>query len=72
MKRGDELFLHFSFESSGSDRVFNYLHDSNSIFRVGRIQSENFFGYMVHHNFVTDPEVIRLQSFSPAWKSPMF
>ena len=28
----DELFLHFSFESSGSDRVFNYLHDSNSIF----------------------------------------
>ena len=31
----DELFLHFFFESSESDRVFNYLHDSNSIFRAG-------------------------------------
>ena len=31
----DELFLHCSFESSESDRVFNYLHDSNSIFRAG-------------------------------------
>ena len=36
----DELFLHFFFESSESDRVFNYLHDSNSIFRVGGINSE--------------------------------
>ena len=25
----------FFFESSESDRVFNYLHDSNSIFRAG-------------------------------------
>ena len=32
----------FSVESSESDRVFNYLHDSNSIFRVGRIKSEIF------------------------------
>ena len=28
----DELFLHFFFESSESDRVFNFLCDSNSIF----------------------------------------
>ena len=36
----DELFLHFFFESSESDRVFNYLHDSNSIFRAAGIDSE--------------------------------
>ena len=30
----------FFFESSESDRVFNYLHDSNSIFRARRINSE--------------------------------
>ena len=29
----------FFLESSESDRVFNYLHDSNSIFRAGRINS---------------------------------
>ena len=40
----DELFLHFSFESSESDRVFNYLHDSNSIFRAQGINSEWVFG----------------------------
>ena len=34
----DELFLHFSFESSESDRVFNYLHDSKSIFRAGDLR----------------------------------
>ena len=34
----------FFFESSESDRVFNYLHDSNSIFRARRINSEIFFG----------------------------
>ena len=28
----DELFLHFSFESTESDSIFNYLHDSNSFF----------------------------------------
>ena len=39
----DELFLHFSFESSESDRVFNYLHDSNSIFRTRGINSEWVF-----------------------------
>ena len=27
------------FESSESDRFFNYLHDSNSIFRAGRIRA---------------------------------
>ena len=43
----DELFLHFSFESSESDRVFDYLHDSNSIFRAGRIKSVNVFGRTV-------------------------
>ena len=43
----DELFLHFSFDSSESDRVFSYLHDSNSILRVWWIKSENFFGYTV-------------------------
>ena len=31
----DELFLHFFFESSESDRVFNHLLDSNSISRAG-------------------------------------
>ena len=33
----------FFFESSESGRVFNYLHDSNSIFRVGGIDSEWVF-----------------------------
>ena len=37
----DELFLHFFFESSESDRVFIYLHDSNSIFRAWGINSES-------------------------------
>ena len=32
-------FLHFFFESSESDRVFNYLFDSNSIFRARGINS---------------------------------
>ena len=32
----------FFFESSESDRFFNSLHDSNSTFRVGRINSEIF------------------------------
>ena len=36
----DELFIHVFFESSESDRFSNYLHDSNSIFRAGRINSE--------------------------------
>ena len=43
----DELFLHFFFESSESDRVFNYLHESNSIFRARRINSEIIFGRTV-------------------------
>ena len=34
----DELLLHFFFESSEFDRVFNYSHDSNSIFGP-----ENYF-----------------------------
>ena len=33
----------FFFESSESDRVFIYLHDSNSIFRTTRINSEEVF-----------------------------
>ena len=37
----------FSFESSESDRVFNYLHGSNSIFRAGEINSEWVFGRTV-------------------------
>ena len=37
----------FFFESSESGRVFNYLHDSNSIFRAGRINSEIFSGRAV-------------------------
>ena len=40
----DELFLDISFESSESYRVFNYLHDSNSIFRTGRIKFRRGFG----------------------------
>ena len=40
----------FFFESSESDRVFNYLHDSNSIFRVGRINSEWVFGRTVQQD----------------------
>ena len=31
----------FFFEGSESDRFFNYLHDSNSIFRAGTLNSEN-------------------------------
>ena len=38
----------FFFESS--DRVFNYLHDSNSIVRVGRIISEWVRARTVHHD----------------------
>ena len=34
------IILPFFFESSESDRVFNYSHDSNSIFRAGGINSE--------------------------------
>ena len=37
----------FFFESSESDRVVNYIHDSNSIFRAGRIKSVSFFGRTV-------------------------
>ena len=40
----DELFLHFFFESSESDRVFSSLHYSNSIFGPGGIESEGSFG----------------------------
>ena len=40
----DDLFLHFFFESSESDHVFNYLHDSNSIFRARGINAEIFSG----------------------------
>ena len=40
----DELFLDVFFESSESDRFFNYVNDSNSIFRTGRILSEGVFG----------------------------
>ena len=43
----DELFL-FSFESSESYRVFNYLHDSNSIFRAAGINSEWYSGGTVN------------------------
>ena len=45
----DELFLHFFFESSESDRGFNYVHDSNSICRAGGIKSiqKGVFGYAV-------------------------
>ena len=46
--RQTNYFLIFSFESSESDRVFNYLHDSNSIFRARGINSEWFFGRTVH------------------------
>ena len=37
----------FFFESSESDRVFNYLHDSNSIFRARGNNSECVSGCMV-------------------------
>ena len=42
----DEIFLYF-FEGSESYRVFNYLHDSNSIFRAGKINSEKVPGCTV-------------------------
>ena len=35
------IILPFFFESSESDRFFNYLPDSNSIFRARRINSES-------------------------------
>ena len=35
------------FESSESDRFFKHLHDSNSIFRAGWINSENIMGCIV-------------------------
>ena len=41
------ILPHVSFESSESYRVFNYLHDSNSIFRAGGIKSEGVFGCTV-------------------------
>ena len=37
----------FFFENSKSDRFFKYSLDSNSIFRAGRINSENVFGRTV-------------------------
>ena len=37
----------FFFESSESDRFFNYSHDSHSIFRLERINSENVPGCTV-------------------------
>ena len=37
---GRIIFQFFSLECSESDRVFNYLHDSNSIFRAAGINSE--------------------------------
>ena len=37
----DEIFLHFSSKLQNLTVFLNYLHDSNSIFRVGRINSEN-------------------------------
>ena len=40
----DELFLECFFESSEPDRVFIYLHDSNSIFRAAGIVSEGVLG----------------------------
>ena len=43
----DELFLCFYFESSESYRVFNDLHDSDSILRAAGINSERFFGRTV-------------------------
>ena len=43
----DELFFCFFFDCSESYRVFNCLHDSNLIFRGGRIKSEGFFGCTV-------------------------
>ena len=43
----DELFLHFFCKSSESDRAFNELHDSNSIFPVGGIKSEGVSARMV-------------------------
>ena len=42
------IILPFFFESSESDRVFNYLQDSNSIFRAAGIDSERCFGRTVH------------------------
>ena len=36
------IFLHF-FQGSESDRVFNYLHDSNSIFRAAGNQFRRGF-----------------------------
>ena len=43
----DELFLHFSFESAESGRFSINLHDSNSIFWAGRINSEGVSGRTV-------------------------
>ena len=52
----DELFL----------GLFNYLHDSNSIFLAGRIKSENVFGRTVQLQlqvvFLRCPIGIMLQS----------
>ena len=47
----DDLFLHFFFQSSESDRFFNYLRDSNSIFRAGLIKSEGVSGGTVQPLF---------------------
>ena len=40
-------FFLFSFESSESYRVFDYLHDPNSIFRAAGTNSGKVFGSMV-------------------------
>ena len=67
----DKLFLHFSFESSESDRVFNYLHDSNSIFRAWGIKSENFFGCTVSGLFSMKLENDHIQDFDLRWEQAL-
>ena len=53
------------FESSESDRVFNYLKDSTSIFRAAGSDSEIFFGRMV-----SDYTQVKLEDASRLLKIP--
>ena len=55
--RSDDVFPNFSFEGSESYRVFDYLHDSNTIFLAARINTEWFsvewYTAQTHHTSIT-------------------
>ena len=60
----------FFYESSESDRVFNYFHDSNSIFRARGINSEWIRARTVFISVYVDDIKLagKKQNVDPVWK----